>query len=131
MSVAPASAKLRRAIRDVVDGEFVLGVERVVLLDLQGEVRDVLWLSQGEDILRRRRADMLSAHSLGAVIHLSASRIGSHVLLHVIEVFDDSGASTVHAMTSAPAQHIWRAPEPAELTHWRDVWGKEAPDTET
>lgn len=130
MSVAPANVKLRRAIHDVVHAEYILGKERVILLSHQGEVLDVLYLSQGEDILRRRRAEMLSTHDLAAVVHMSAAKSGRYIQVHVIEVFDDEGVPTRYAMTSTPDQHMWLAPADRHLGHWREVWGEEPPDEE-
>ena len=128
MNITPRDPKLRRAIRDVVASEFVLGLERVLYLDREGQVRNVLYPSQGEDVLRRYRDEMLAAGELGAVVHIQISRSGRYTHVHVIETFDDGGVPAKYAMSSAPSQHLWVGPSEADLGRWDAIWGEEEPD---
>lgn len=124
MTEAPQSQKLRRAIRELIALHYTMAANQVVFLDNDGEIREVMHLSEGVSVLRKKRADMLLLGELGAIVHLRAYQFQKYGQINLIETFE-SGESHVASMITWPVQAQWTKTDDQGSSLWTHIWREE------
>jgi hypothetical protein len=122
MSIAPENQAMREAIIRIVNTQFILGSERVLFMDPDGELRDVLYPSEGSSAIRAKRAELLSRGVLGAVIHLAIDGYSSVGQVAMVEVIGDPEPYTVLSWLNPS---VWSDTRPDAVRRWQEIWGEE------
>jgi hypothetical protein len=122
MSIAPEDQQLREAINQIVYAQYRYGEERILFLGPRGELRDVLYPSEGSSALHAKRVELLSRGELGAVVHLSIADYHGRGRLTMVEVIGDD---EIHTLASWPSEGQWIGPRPDAQERWHELWGEE------